>query len=186
MKKQTVWLLTLFSLMVVLSVYYLNQSGDDSFLTLSPHQNDVTLTNTDDAALEDKAEGENPELIPSAMEDDLFSFIRLEMSAKRGERLEQLETVIAGESVASDEKWQAFEEIDRINQLETGEIILEETLKNRYGYEDVLVRTLEDVVVVSIKSEGLTKEEANKVMRDLYDELGPVRVEVKHYPVEAS
>lgn len=50
MKKQTVWLLTLFSLMVVLSVYYLNQSGNEAFLTLSPHQNDVTLTDTDDEA----------------------------------------------------------------------------------------------------------------------------------------
>lgn len=120
------------------------------------------------------------------MEDDLFSFIRLEMSAERGERLEQLETVIAGESVASNEKSQAFEEIDRINQLETGEIILEETLKSRYGYEDVFVRTLDETVVVSIKSEALTKEQANKIMRDLYDELGPVRVEEKHYPVEAS
>ena len=186
MKKQTVWLLTLFSLMVVLSVYYLNQSGDDAFLTLSPHQNDVTFTNTDDVALEDKTEDSSTDLTPSVMEDDLISFIRLEMSAERGERLEQLETVIAGESVASDEKWQAFEEIDRINQLETGEIILEETLKSRYGYEDVFVRTLDETVVVSIKSEALTKEQANKIMRDLYDELGPVRVEVKHYPVEAS
>jgi stage III sporulation protein AH len=48
-------------------------------------------------------------LSPSAIEDDLFSFIRLEMSATRREHLEQLETVIAGKSVASDEKWQAFE-----------------------------------------------------------------------------
>ena len=110
------------------------------------------------------------------------------MSAERGERLELLETVIAWESVASDEKWQAFEEIGRINQLETGEIILEETLKSRYGYEDVLVRTLEETVVVSIKSEALTKEEVKKIMRDLYDELGPVRVEVniiqsKHHEI---
>lgn len=105
MEKQTVWLLTLFSLMVVLSVYYLNQSGDDAFLTLSPHQNDVTLTNTDDVALEDKTEDSSTDLTLSVMEDDLFSFIRLEMSAERGECLEQLETVIAGESVASDEKW---------------------------------------------------------------------------------
>lgn len=50
----------------------------------------------------------------------------------------------------------------------------------------MLVRTLEETVVVSIKSEALTKEEANKIMRDRYDELGPVRVEVKHYPVETS
>ncbi|GEM04426.1 stage III sporulation protein AH [Halolactibacillus miurensis] len=186
MKKQTVWLLTLFSLMVVLSVYYLNQSGDASFLTLSPHQSEVPTTQTPDASTGEVDQESSGELTPSAMEDDLFSFVRLEMSAKRGERLEQLETVIAGENVSSEEKWQAFEEIDRINQLETGEIILEETLKSRYSFEDVLVRTLDEAVVVSIKSASLTKADANNVMRDLYDELGPVRVEVKHYPVESS
>lgn len=185
MKKQTVWLLTLFSLMVVLSVYYLNQSTEDGFMTLSPFQKDEPLAPT--ATKEDSEKNtDKNDITPNVMEDDLFSFIRLEMSAKRGERLEQLETVIAQDDITSDEKWEAFEEIDRINQLETGEIIIEETLKKRYSFEDVLVRTLDEAVVVSIKTDTLTKSDANQVMRDIYDELGPIQVEVKHYPTNAQ
>lgn len=148
--------------MVVLSVYYLNQSTDDSFLSLTPHQDDLSLVPNDPK--ETITDEGSKDLVPSAMEDDLFSFIRLEMSAERGERLEQLETVLAQSDISSNEKWQAFEEIDRINQLETNEIILEETLKNRYEFNDVLVRTLDEAVVVSIKTEVLTKTTANQVM----------------------
>ena len=72
--------------------------------------------------------------------------------------------------------------MQKIDQLSTKELIVEESLKEEYGYPDVLVRTVDDSIVVTIKTDQLSDKEANQIMRTVYDEFGSMQVEVKFQP----
>ena len=154
LKKQTVWLLTLLSLTIVLSVFYMNSPDSDDFSFVFQEE-------------------------PN---DDLFTLIRMELRQSRSSQIEKLETVVASGTTSTDEKNTAFEEMQKIDQLSTKELIVEESLKEEYGYPDVLVRTVDDSIVVTIKTDQLSDKEANQIMRTVYDEFGSMQVEVKFQP----
>ncbi len=89
LKKQTVWLLTLLSLTIVLSVFYMNSPDSDDFSFVFQEE-------------------------PN---DDLFTLIRMELRQSRSSQIEKLETVVASGTTATDEKNTAFEEMQKIDQL---------------------------------------------------------------------
>lgn len=195
LKKQTVWLLTLLSLTIVLSVFYMNspdsddfsfvfqeEPNDDSKLTagdLSELDPNLSLTTEDQTVENDDLE----DMISSvSTDDDLFTLIRMELRQSRSSQIEKLETVVASGATSTDEKNTAFEEMQKIDQLSTKELIVEESLKDEYGYPDVLVRTVDDSIIVTIKTDQLSEKEANQIMRTVYDEFGSMQVEVKFQP----
>lgn len=195
LKKQTVWLLTLLSLAIVLSVFYMNSPDSDDFsfvfqeepideseLTagdLSELDPNLSLTINDQTAGNDDLE----DMISSvSTDDDLFTLIRMELRQSRSSQIEKLETVVASGATSTDEKNTAFEKMQKIDQLSTKELIVEESLKEEYGYPDVLVRTVDDSIVVTIKTDQLSDKEANQIMRTVYDEFGSMQVEVKFQP----
>ncbi|NMA90310.1 MAG: SpoIIIAH-like family protein [Amphibacillus sp.] len=192
LKKQTVWLLTLLSLTIVLSVFYMNSpdSDDFSFVFQEKSKEDTEKTAGDLSDLNQNLtstsdlEGTDLEDMVSSVstEDDLFTLIRMELAQSRSSQMEKLESVVASGTASVDEKNTAFEELTRINQLSTKELIVEESLKAEYGYPDVLVRSMEDTVIVTVKTDQLSDKEANEIMRTVYDEFGALQVEVKFQP----
>lgn len=201
LKKQTVWLLTMLSLMVVLSVYYMQPPADDDFAfifeeageesdsvgTLSEQMSDTPeVEDSEDETpdQEDSEEGseEANESSSISTNDELFTVIRMELAQSRSQRLEQLETIVASSSATNEEKNSAYEEMQNIDRVATKELIVEETLKAENGYSDVLVRTNENNVIVTVKADELSETEANQIMRMVYDEFGSMNVEVKFQP----
>ena len=88
LKKQTVWLLTMLSLVVVLSVYY---------ITAEPVEND-NLANVDVQEEEDKqnADGtieksESHTIVQDVSKDEVFEEIRLQIQDERSKKLEELQ-----------------------------------------------------------------------------------------------
>lgn len=193
LKKQTVWLLTMLSLMIVLSVYYMQaQPANDDFAFIfneAPEENDSVGTISDQSEEEvgsdvaEKSDEEFNETSAISTKDELFTIIRMELAQSRSSRMEQLETIVASSSASNDEKNQAYDEMQQIDRVATKELIVEETLKSENGYPDVLVRTKEDSVIVTVKTDELSQSEANKIMRMVYDEFGPMKVEVNFQPV---
>ncbi|SDC00128.1 stage III sporulation protein AH [Pelagirhabdus alkalitolerans] len=191
LKKQTVWLLTLLSLMIVLSVFYINSPTEDDFTMIFQSEEDSIPFNDDKVIMDDESpifetsaisdvvDETNVEMEDVEIEDDLFTFIRLELNQSRSQLMEQLETVMASAETTTKEKNDAYEQMREIDQLSTKELIAEETLKDLYDYEDVLVRTMDDVVVVTVRADELQDQEANQIMRHIYDEFGEKSVEVK-------
>lgn len=199
LKKQTVWLLTLLSLMIVLSVFYMNSpNGDDfSFIFQEETDGETELTSTDLAEIDsdltisselddfDNSEDgdlEQPDISSVSSDEELFTVIRMELEQSRSSQIEQLESVVASSTATSEEKNDAYEEKQKIDQLSTKELIVEESLKSEYGYSDVLVRTMDDNIIVTIKTDSLSDKEANQIMRTVYDEFGSMQVQVKFQP----
>lgn len=199
LKKQTVWLLTMLSLMIVLSVYYMSSPNEGDLAFINDEANDETTTGNfteemseevgsgdEDSPVTEESDTNTPtndeSEISSTSTDDLFTAIRMELEETRSSRLEQLENIVASSAASTNEKSQAYDEMKQLDNLSSKELIVEETLKTENGYSDVLVRTKDDNITVTVKADKLSETEANGIMQMVYDEFGSMNVEVKFQP----
>ncbi|WP_077299515.1 SpoIIIAH-like family protein [Virgibacillus pantothenticus] len=184
LKKQTVWLLTMLSLMIVLSVYYMTSPDSEDLAYINDGQDNTNKEAVPtDSEANDDAEVEE---ISNVGQDELFTTIRMELQDKRNMEKERLTDVVASSSASAAEKDEALQEIDAIEDLASKEKILEETIVASANYEDVLVRSDDESVTVQVKvEENLPKSEAVSIIQMVKDELGDKKVNVSYLPSEA-
>jgi len=223
LKKQTVWLLTMLSLMIVLSVYYMMIDGDDQQAYIETDSSDnATMTDVtdnngnggnqdndgqgvtnDDRDDEDQDDGttneqgnmENNEEPDDDPEEDapdvsdftnlgkeeLFTMNRMEVQNKRSKQIDYLEEIVASADATTEEINKALDDIYKIDETETKENILQNTIMAEAdSYQDVLVRSEEDMVYVHVMTDELSKEAAIDIMQLVRDEFGEVTVDVKY------
>jgi stage III sporulation protein AH len=192
LKKQTVWLLTMLSLVIVLSVYYITsptqQAADMANVDeSSPAQGEESSTETskgEDAAgkgEETAAEGD-VDIVTEAAGDEVFETLRMEFMDQRSQSREDLETQIASADISIEEKNEAIEQMDQLKELATTETVLETMIKTM-GYEDALVRADGEQVRVTVKAKEHSAAEANKIIRLVTDEIGSMqKVAVQFQP----
>ncbi|SFL82922.1 stage III sporulation protein AH [Gracilibacillus orientalis] len=208
LKKQTVWLLTMLSLMIVLSVYYLNapsegdlayfdadQEQDQDQTTSSSNVDQVTdesiLEGTEETGIEgmetENMEAEDTETdslnTSSINSEEYFAAVRMEITTQRSREKERLESIVASSESSSDEKNEAYEAMKEIEVVDKKESILEETLKSLNGYEEVLVRNVSDNnIVVTVQADSLSTTEANEIIQHAKDEFGEIKIDVSYNP----
>lgn len=179
LKKQTVWLLTMLSLMIVLSVYYMISPNSDDLAYIDngqePESEEASSNAIETDTDTDEAEVNNIENISG---NELFTTIRMEVQDERSMSKSRLEDVVASSSASVQEKDQALREIDDLENTSKKEKILEETILASAEYKDVLVRSENDKVHVHVQAEELSETEANNIMRMVYDEFGEITVDV--------
>ncbi|WP_404452975.1 SpoIIIAH-like family protein [Virgibacillus necropolis] len=176
LKKQTVWLLTMLSLMIVLSVYYITspEMGDQAFINDTESDDEVVTTEgaKDEAQVDISNDGQ----------DQLFTSIRMEIENTRSEIKDRLQDVVASSSASTEEKNEALNEMDVLDKLAMKESVLEESILGATEYQDVLVKSDGKQVQVHVKStDELSKQETVQIMQKVKDEFGsiPVIVEFK-------
>ncbi|SHF59780.1 SpoIIIAH-like family protein [Ornithinibacillus halophilus] len=184
LKKQTVWLLTMLSLMIVLSVYYMTQEPQDvAYINSGEEANDSDTehvsSNTTDTDVDGDASVDD---VSNLGRDELFTTIRMDLQDERSAKKSRLEEIIESSSATAEEKKNALSEIDVIEQIETKETILEESILASNEYQDVLVRNDGEVVHVHVKVDELSRTETVNIMQMVYDEFGEVTVDVNFQP----
>ncbi|MFD2759376.1 SpoIIIAH-like family protein [Lentibacillus juripiscarius] len=182
LKKQTVWLLTMLSLMIVLSVYYMTSPGSGDLAYL-PDGEDSAEEAASDAAGEDNAKKNDSEAdvndISNLKEDQLFTSIRMEIEDERSAAKDRLDDVVASSTASVDEKNEAKDKMNQLEEISRKEKILEESIIASADYGDVLVRHEDDKVQVHVKeSEQLSKSEVVNIMQMVRDEFGDIEVNV--------
>ncbi|QHS22722.1 SpoIIIAH-like family protein [Virgibacillus sp. MSP4-1] len=190
LKKQTVWLLTMLSLLIVLSVYYMTSPGGDQVALINDdNKENAEETSNEDSTIETNVtEGEATEVdangnpISSTSTDDLFTQLRLEIQDMRSQQKEQFNEVLTSSSATAAEKNEAMEKKNRLEEVQTKEAILEKVIQSEKNYSDVLVRAEENVVKVTVKADEHSGTEANHIMQMVRDEFGEIRVEVDFQP----
>lgn len=182
LKKQTVWLLTMLSLLIVLSVYYI-MSPDDNDLAFNVEETDqsepdVVQTDTD---AEDNPEAEVTDM-SNVTSDELFTTIRMEIQDDRSMEKSRLESIVSSSSATIEEKDEALRGIDELETLAMKEKIIEQTILAEAEYDDVLVRSSSgDKVHVHVRTDELTDEEALRIMQLVRDEFDrDITVEVNY------
>ena len=94
--KQGIWLLTLFSLILVLSVYYITMPSE--FL-----------------ASASKNVSENNKEVTKVKESEIISTLKVENEEERNEKISELQTILTKDGSTSEEKNNAYEELKTIN-----------------------------------------------------------------------
>lgn len=142
--KKGLWFLTLFSLIIVLSVYYITMP-DELLLTNKENHSDN----------QKKAE---------VKESDILVALRVESDNEMLEEMDTLRKVLTNLSVGVDEKNKAFEKLKGLNIIKGEEEQLEKQIKTNYNIDSfVKVKGNEIKVVVNNKDNSVTL--ANNIMR---------------------
>lgn len=193
LKKQTVWLLTMLSLMVVLSAYYMMSPNSEDLAYIDSGDNGTKTTTgsakseTDPKAKKTAKDAEVEE-IRNVGQSELFTTIRMEMQDERSKKTDRLNDVVASGNATTDEKNKALDDIDKLEQAATKETILQDSIMSaQKQYEDVLVRADQDKnkVHVHVKVKELSKDEAVNIMQLVKDEFGEVTVDINYQPTES-
>lgn len=147
--KQSIWLLTLFSLILVLSVYYITMPSE--FLTSASN-----------------AVEENNEEVVEIKESEVISTLKVENEEEREEKITELQTILTSESSTSEEKNNAYEELKTLNILKGKEDEISAKITSEYKVENFVQIKGDQVRVVIIKDEHDTKL-ANEIMNLVQD-----------------
>ena len=144
--KKKLWFLTLFSLILVLSIYYVTMP-EELLLTNA----EVTTTENDEVSVE-------------VEESDILVALRIEADKQLMEEMEDLQIILTDVNSSVDEKNKAFDELKELNNKRGIEEKLEEKIITNLSLK-AFVKIDDNQVRVVIKSNKHDSELANKIMR---------------------
>lgn len=142
--KKNIWFLTLFSLILVLSVYYITMPTE------------LLLTNIE----------EQTEEVPTVNieESEILSALRVESDESMMEELDSLKLILTDSKKTTEEKNEAFNKIKNLNINKNEETNLEEKINNEFKLES-FIKINNDQIKVTIDSKEHDKVLANNIMR---------------------
>ena len=141
--RKNLWFLTLFSLVLVLSAYYITMPKE-------------LLMNND-----------NKEEIKSDVQEiGIIETLRIEDNTTTLEEINKLKSTISNNNATIEDKNKAFDDLKKINQISTEEELLEEKIKNTYNL-DSFIKIEGNQIRVVVNSEEHTTELANKIMHTI-------------------
>jgi stage III sporulation protein AH len=146
--KQNLWFITLFALIMVLSIYYLTMSND----TLST----ISVNNTEDNEAEVVVSSENETLVALrvANEEELVT------------KIEELQNILLNDSSTLEEKNKAYEDLQTLNKEESEKETIEKLIKDTYSL-DCVVSIEESNIKVTIASTTHDATLANNIIRSI-------------------
>ena len=167
--KQGLWFLTLFSLILVLSIYYITMPNE-------VFKNEVVETEKSNKA-EMKDNEETKEV--NKTNTSYIETLKIELDSERADILDTLEQVINDSTKTSDEKNKAYEQMKEINNLKSSEDQLIKKIKEEYSL-DAYVKQDDTKIEVVIESEKHDVKLANKIMRTIQEEFEvPMSISIK-------
>ena len=149
--KKNLWFLTLFSLVLVLSIYYVTMP------------NELLLTSN---GVED---GNNDKQL-NVKESSIISALKVEDNNLTLKEIGALKEILTKEDSSVDDKNKAFDALKLINQISSKEELLEEKIMNNYSL-DSFVKIDGDQIRVVIESETHDNDLANKIMKTIQKEF---------------
>lgn len=152
--KKNLWFLTLFSLVLVLSIYYVTMPSE-IFLT----NNSLPETNE-----------ENKEVNTQIEESTVISALRVEDDAIVLEEMNALKQTLTDLNVSVEDKNLAFENLKNLNLLKGKEDSLEEKIKKNYQVE-AFVKIEDDQIRIVVGSPDHSITLANNIMRSVQEEF---------------
>ena len=145
--KKNLWFLTLFSLILVLSVYYITMPND--------------LLSTKDNTNEEKTVSIEEEEITDS---SILVALRVDDEEKYEEELQTIREVLTNKESTTEEKNNAFEKMKSINSVRSEQEELENAILEKYGYESFVKIDGSQIRVVVAATEHDVKL-ANQIMR---------------------
>jgi stage III sporulation protein AH len=197
LKKQTVWLLTMLSLVVVLSVYYLtspestqnnlatteqqknNDSNENTAVTEEQSESEPTSESTEkpDSRAEDNGESATETKTKSdeasvkiTSGDEEFEALRMQIDDERAKLNEELMNKVGNTELSAEEINKAYEAVEQLSETKVKENILEGMIVSM-DYDAALVRVDGNDVKVTVRADQHSPTDANKIIRLVRGEI---------------
>jgi len=154
-KKRSVWFLTLFSLVAVVTVFYVSDrpSPFDGIALFSDDTLDgvglVETSSTNEEAIVSKS--------------NAFEEMRMEVTEKRSQLRDQLTTKVGSNEFTAEQKDEAYNQIEELVKIDSTEAMLELIIKS-LGYDDALVRIEEADVLIDVVSNEQSTKKASEII----------------------
>lgn len=184
--KQNLWFLTLFSLILVLSVYYVTMPND-LLLTnngaVGSKKNEQTSvskdTNKDPTKNEDTKKDDTKTTTSkdnktdnnttvTIKEGETLEALRVSLNQEREAEKTKLQSLLTNSSATSEEKNNAYEKLQEINTVTSEEATLEKKLKEKYKMS-VFVKIENKEITVVVDNDKHDTTLANNIMRSVQE-----------------
>ena len=141
--KQSLWFLTLFSIIIVLSVYYI-ALPNNTLATISEIDSEKETIYIDEV--------------------DTLAALRIENEEEIESTLNELQSVLLNEKSSLEEKNTAYESIQDINTNKGKCESIEKLIRDNFKF-DSFVKIKDDKISITISNKTHDKELANKIIR---------------------
>ncbi len=156
--KKGVWFLTLFSLILVLSVYYITMPSELLMVSKEKKEDVAPTVNTEESTL--------------------LVALRVEDEEKVEKEMESLKKIISDSDSTIQDKNAAFEKMKELNNNRSMEEKLEEKIKTTHNL-NTFVKIKEKNISVTINNAKHSVELANKIMRTIQEDYTePMKITV--------
>ena len=149
--KQSLWFITLFSLILILGIYYVSMP-DDSLTVFSGNTSDTSTT-------------------IEITESDIIVAMKVEEEEKMLNEMEQAQKVLLDNTASTEEKNTAYETLQLLNSKKGKTMEIEKILKEKFNV-DSFVKIDGNKISVTLSSNDQGKEHANQIInsiQNLYD-----------------
>lgn len=157
------WFLTLFSLIIVLSVYYVTMPNE---LLLQNNSNYVNDEEVDDVLYET----ETDDVIITILESEEVIALKVEHEEAVMKEISELQQQMLSENITVEEKNSVFEQIQFLTSLQGKEEKIEEKLKNTYKVDN-FVEIDNSIVRVVVAKREHDVNLANDMMKSVQEEF---------------
>lgn len=179
MNRQTVWLVTMLTLMVALSAYY---------IITGPVEPAEKLAENEKKLEEGKVEVETKEVTqPVAKKEsatsEYFVYQNLQRQTMREKMLEEYYQILADTKASKEKLEEAQKKIDELTKLDKQEEVMENLLRQD-GFPDAVVLHANNGVDITVQADKLTNAQVVKIIDLAKKQLGvgPDHVTVSYRP----
>ena len=153
LNKQNLWFITLFSLILILGIYY------------------VTIPNEVLEDVNKKIEETKDKEVVAEIKEETSSLTALRVSKEtaRKEKIESLENTLTSENLTTEEKNNTYELLKYYNEIQDKEEKYEKKIKKNYKIDCLTKIDNKNVEIVCISKEH-DKSLANKIMRTIQED----------------
>lgn len=148
--KQGLWFVTLFSLILVLSIYYVTVKDDDL----------LSLTTSSTT--------ESTEVVETT-ESSILVSLRVKDEEEMMQEMEALQTILLDDTASLQEKNDAYDSLQTLNSNKGKEEKLEKKIKDNYKL-DSFIKIKNDQINVTIASKEHNSTLANNIIRSIQEE----------------
>ena len=183
-KRQTIWLVSMLSLMVVLSAYYLFSDSLDEINMASEEagisdMESIDVTELTDDALDSEAAADqlsaDDEILKkvqaeASQGEDFFASIQLQRNEELAKQTERLMTIITDSKQNTEAVGQAYDELNKIEEKQAKVTNVEDMLMKDYP-NVVVTESADQHWKVIVQSDKLEKSEAVSIIDLVMSEL---------------
>lgn len=156
--KKSLWFLTLFSLILVLSVYYITMPSE-LLITKNKNSNEVAQVNKTN----------DKEAFVEIEESEILTALRVEADEQMKQDMEDLQIVLTSVEATSEQKNEAYEKLQLLNMTRGEEEKLEKKIETKFKLKS-FVKIDGDQIRVVASSEKHDTTLANDIMRSIQEE----------------